>query len=233
MGSKYLDDFEYEPEQVVEPSKRITPVQDLFLQAYLLMNSPSKAAERAGLSESWAHELLTKPHIKARLDELKDLRLVDLKMTAIRTAQLISYIAHHDITELFTQDKWGSLHLKNLEQLPRHLTYPIKKVTVHSKLTSNGDEPEVIEQTVTVETIDKLAALKIGLKHHADLYAMGVQSGELGPPEPEGGRRANYGESVPQPPEVGEKAVEIMRRTGTLPYLSQGGEPDDDPDDEA
>jgi phage terminase small subunit len=78
----------------------MTPKQTRFVEEYLVDLNATQAAIRAGYSVNTAKEIgyenLTKPHIRAKVDE----RLLDLSMSAAEVTKRIADIARGDVADV-------------------------------------------------------------------------------------------------------------------------------------
>jgi phage terminase small subunit len=92
-------------------SKRLTPKEEQFCQAYLIDFNGAKAARSVGYSskagKEIAYELLTKPHIQGRISQLRLEMGKGFNITRERIAQELALIAFGDTKVVF--DENGSL----------------------------------------------------------------------------------------------------------------------------
>lgn len=91
--------------------KKLTQKEEAFCQAYLIDFNGAKAARLAGYSENTAKEIasenLTKPHIQARISQLRLEMGKGFNITRERIAQELALIAFGDTKILF--DETGQL----------------------------------------------------------------------------------------------------------------------------
>lgn len=88
--------------------KKLTEKEEAFCQSYLIDFNGARAARDAGYSENSAKEIaaenLTKPHIQARIQQLRNEMGDKFNITRERIAQEYARIAFFDIRKIHTVD---------------------------------------------------------------------------------------------------------------------------------
>ena len=97
--------------------------------------------------------LLAKPKIKDALMKRRSETMAKINLTPDRTIQEIACLAHSNIVDFFEDDG----RLKNVKQLPRHITAAIKEVEVSMSLDGMG-KPAVIQK---IKLYDKTKPLEM------------------------------------------------------------------------
>ena len=100
-----------------------------------------------------ASQVLARPRVKEELKRLRSETMAKINLTPDRTIQEIACLAHSNIVDFFEQD--GTL--KNVRELPRHITAAIKEVEVSMSLDSMG-KPAVIQK---IKLYDKTKPLEM------------------------------------------------------------------------
>ena len=116
-----------------------------------------QAALDAGYSKhsisAIASTVLSKPKIQDALIKRRTENMALINLSPDRTIQEIACLAHSNIVDFFEDDG----RLKNVKQLPRHITAAIKEVEVSMSLDSMG-KPAVIQK---IKLYDKTKPLEM------------------------------------------------------------------------
>lgn len=129
-----------------------TPMQQLFIEQYMLHRSARRAAVEAGYSDTdnagW--RLLQNQKIVDEINRRKEAQRRRNELLEDEVLQELAKIAFVDITDVV--DFSGSrLNVKDLSEIPEHVRPAIKKVVCTP--SQHGDK-------VTIELHDKIAALE-------------------------------------------------------------------------
>lgn len=139
--------------------RALTAKEELFCQQYLIDFNGARAARQAGYSEGSAKEIacenLTKPHIKARITELRAGMAKSFNITAERIAQEYARIAFGDIRKIFKED--GSLLLPF--EWDDDTAAAIAGIDTDELFEGVGRDREQVGLTKKVKLSDKRAAL--------------------------------------------------------------------------
>lgn len=137
----------------------LTEKQEGFCQAYLIDFNATKAAKAAGYSENTAYsigwELLRKPEIQARIEELRKETGDKFNITRERIAQELARIAFGDTRNLFKED--GSL--KAPHEWDDDTAAIIASVETEELFEGVGREREMIGYTKKIKQWEKTKAL--------------------------------------------------------------------------
>lgn len=129
-----------------------TPMQQLFIEQYMLHRSARRAAVEAGYSDTdnagW--RLLQNQKIVDEINRRKEAQRRRNELLEDEVLQELAKIAFVDITDV-VDFNGSSLNVKDLSEIPEHARAAIKKVTQTSG--KYGDN-------ITVELHDKNAALE-------------------------------------------------------------------------
>lgn len=110
------------------PATKMTPRQQKFVAAYMVTFNQTRAAQRAGASESGAgragHELMRVPLVKAEIQRRLDDRTRRSGLSVERTLEEIRRLMTSDITDYFDDEG----HLLNLKELPEEMRACIASV---------------------------------------------------------------------------------------------------------
>jgi phage terminase small subunit len=139
--------------------KPLTEKEELFCQSYLIDFNGARAAREAGYSSDSAKEIacenLTKPHIRARIQELRTEMGKSFNITRERIAQEYSRMAFGDIRKIFKAD--GSLLLPH--EWDDDTAAIIAGLDTDELFEGAGQDREQIGYTKKVKLNDKRAAL--------------------------------------------------------------------------
>jgi phage terminase small subunit len=128
----------------------MTPKQLLFVGHYLDCLNATEAARRAGYSDATArqagYENLTKPDIKAAIQEELRTRLAALGVHAQRVMQEYAAIAFSDAGDVLDFDG-PELKLRPPPEIPSAARRAIQSVKVKRYVESNGDAARTVELT--------------------------------------------------------------------------------------
>ena len=150
--------------------------QERFCQEYLKDPNGAQAAIRAGYATKSARqiasELLTFPHIKARIAELMAKAESKAIMSAAEVLSELSLLGRTDMAQFVTVQKNGAIQVRPFDTLPVAASRCIRKIKQKTVRKVNFEDPEgapLEECTTEFELWDKVAALdKLG-RHH-DLF---------------------------------------------------------------
>lgn len=137
----------------------LTDKQEAFCNEYLVDLNATQAAKRAKYSEDSAgsigHELLKKPEIQQRINQLREEMGKGFNITRERVAQEYARIAFSDIGSLMN-DEGG---MKIIANLPADTRAAIASVEVLEEFDLLGPEKEKVGETKKVKLWDKVKAL--------------------------------------------------------------------------
>lgn len=139
----------------------LTGKQEAFCNEYLVDLNGTKAAIRAGYAVDSAAEMasenLRKPHIQARITELRQSVGKAFNITRERIAQELAKIAFSNVAEAFEED--GSL--KSPENWPDGLAGVIAGVESDELFEGAGKDRERVGFTKKIKLWDKTKAIEI------------------------------------------------------------------------
>jgi phage terminase small subunit len=165
-------------DETATESAELTPKQEMFCREYIKDLNGTQAAIRAGYSEhtagSQAHDLLKKPEISARVQQLLDARSKRLEITADRVLNELAKIAFADMR--------------------RYARWNASGVEFHDSESLSDDECAAIQEitettnqhggSLKVKLHDKKGALELLSKHLKLLTEKHEHSGPDGGPIP-------------------------------------------------
>lgn len=137
--------------------KKLTAKEEAFCQTYLIDFNGARAARDSGYSPDSAKEIaaenLTKPHIRARIEEIRKEMGKQFNITRERIAQEYARIAFFDIRKIYDGEE-----LKPMDQISDDEACAIGGVK--RSVTTFGDGDNTGEKVaVEVKVWDKRAAL--------------------------------------------------------------------------
>ena len=140
--------------------EELTTKQRRFCEEYVIDWNATQAAIRAGYSENTAKEIgyenLTKPHIKAYVEEIqKDLSKL-AGVSALRNALELKKVAYSNMGDF----REGWMDLKDFEELPEELKACLQEISTQEK-TSRIGEAEVTTTFIKFKLHDKLKAIEM------------------------------------------------------------------------
>lgn len=145
---------------ITDPRNRpLTYRQQRFVEELLLdpARNGSAAAKRAGFSpkasKEIAYDLLSKPHIQAKIEEDQEVAAKKLGITRERVLLELAQIGFANLKHLISQDEEGNTNV-NLSYLPENLTSPISEL----RITTTGAKGSKV-QNATIKLADKRQAL--------------------------------------------------------------------------
>lgn len=142
--------------------KKLTPKKENFCQEYLLDFNASRAARAAGYSVATAYsigsELLRKPEIQDRINELRTADLAKFNVTKESLMNQLMSIARTDIREIFDPENG---QLKPVAEWPDHVAAAVSSVETDELFTGFGKDREQIGWTRKVKTSDKTKAIEV------------------------------------------------------------------------
>jgi phage terminase small subunit len=198
------------------PYDLLTPMQQDFVNYYLISLNATEAAEKAGFSAKTARQkgsqLLSKVNIQAAIEEERKKKAAQLAIEQDNVLLEVASILHARLDDVV---EWSaeSITFKELEDIPMHARKAIKKITVKT-VTRTNDSGETSETTRTVEMHDKVRAAEFMGKY------FGLTTGDKG----NGGDNAsgaNPGDSSAR----GRRILDAVRRmSGTLRKAGPEGE---------
>ena len=156
----------------IQPSKKkarldlLNPQQQLFVQ-YLLADekfNAAAAAKAAGYRSvtASASQLMNNKIIQNAIGKALSERLNAISLTANDVLKHLTTALFLDPLEFFTEDEYGTLTIKSLQDIPAHVRRCI--VRMKSK-TKTNPETEETETTFEIELMSKDKALELSLKH--------------------------------------------------------------------
>lgn len=155
---------------------KLEPKQLRFCEEYLVDLNATAAAIRAGYSKKTAtelgYQLLQKPHIKAKIDDLKLKRSGRTEITADIVLRELLLIAKADIAQFFKED--GSF--LPLHQIPEIARRAIAGIEVDELFEGFGKDRAQIGYTKKLKFWDKTRALEM-LGRHLKLFRDQVDYG--------------------------------------------------------
>jgi phage terminase small subunit len=133
--------------------------EERFCQAYLVDFNGAKAARTAGYSEKSAKEIafeiLTRPHIQSRIQQLRLEMSKGFNITRERIAQELALIAFGDTKTVFTKD--GSLkNPKSWRNEGRIVSAYEETITTFGKDTKTTKKVRLWEKTKALEQLARL-----------------------------------------------------------------------------
>lgn len=133
----------------------LTDKQSAFCAEYLKDLNGAKAAIRAGYSAHTARdiacELMEKPHVRARIQELMDERSQRTKISADRVLNELARVAFIDVRSFYQEEEDGRLRMKSFSELSDDDAACIAGL----KFTDNGPELKVHDKLAALEKIGK------------------------------------------------------------------------------
>jgi len=142
-----------------------------FCLEYLIDLNGAQAAIRAGYAEGsaavTASQFLTKPNISARVEWLKQEQFRRLQMTSDEILAELAIIGRSDIADYIEVDEdVGTIRVKGLKSVPRHLRRAIREVKEDRVLKETGSgEDMLIHDKLSIKLHPKVQALNILAKH--------------------------------------------------------------------
>jgi phage terminase small subunit len=161
---------------------KLRPKQERFCQEYVLDMNGTRAAIRAGYSESTANEqasrLLAKDNVSARVLELKEKQAKRLEISADTILRELLALATADVTDAL--DDAGNV--KPIKELPKELRRALSSIDVSEVYVGEGEEKHVAGLRSRYRFHDKNKALEL-LGKHLKLFADRIEhSGKDGGP---------------------------------------------------
>jgi len=133
----------------------LTPKQKRFVQEYAIDFNGAQAAIRAGYSEKSAREIasemLTKPNIKAAVDEATKNITKRAEIDQDRVLKEISHYAFLDPGEAF--DEQGGL--LNVKDMPEHVRRAVASIEVLEEFDGHGKDRKFIGYTKKIKFVPK------------------------------------------------------------------------------
>lgn len=156
--------------------KGLTEREEKFCQEHLIDLSYGKAALRAGFSPghayNYATELMRKPDVRQRIEELKMQRQKRTNITQDKVVEKLWAIADLDPKELY-DDQGSPLPLAQVKKTVRKAISGLKV----NKIMAEG---RVVGETIEVKFADRLKALEL-LGRHLGMFKDKVEhSGSVG-----------------------------------------------------
>ena len=145
---------------------KLTPKQIMFCQEYMVDLNATQAAIRAGYSEDTAKQIgsenLSKPALKAKIQEYMDLRSKRIEITADRVLSELSKIGFADIRKIVTGNA-----LIDISDLDDDIACAISSVELVTRPTGEKDEDgrPIIDRVHKIRLNDKKGALELMGKH--------------------------------------------------------------------
>lgn len=157
-----------------KPAKELTGKEERFCNEYLISFNGAKSARLAGYSEhsacEIAYENLRKPHIIARIEELKAEQLIQLGVTPFSILRSLACIANGDIRRMFTPGG----NLIDVADLEDDVAMAVQSIDVVEKRVDGS-----VEYTRKIKMYDRQRALEL-LGKHANLFIEKVEhSGQI------------------------------------------------------
>jgi len=148
----------------------LTDKQEMFCQEYLVQLNATKSAIQAGYSEQTAHSIghenLSKPEIKARIKQLQESRMEQLKQGHMTILNEIYNNATSNMGDYIDIEEGGGVIARPLDQLSRAQTAAIRKVKTKRVIreSANG-EFTIMDDTTEYELHSKDKALEMAGKY--------------------------------------------------------------------
>lgn len=137
---------------------RVKDKHQLFVEEYLRLGSPSKAAEAAGYAPSYGSELLRRPDVRRRVGERVEKRLREVQMDADEVLKRLADIARGGMVHFTHIDADGHVVMTAADaDAARANLHLVKKVSFSE--TQHG-------KRYSLEVADPLAALTTLAKYH-------------------------------------------------------------------
>ncbi len=139
--------------------KRLAPMQQRFVEEYLVDLNATQAAIRAGYSaktaESCGSRLLINVKVQAAIAVRRERLLKRTEWTQERVVRQLESIVESDIGNLFEALESGRLVIRSLNNIPAEARRAIASIKVRRIMGAEGQFVEVIE----CKLWDKLAAI--------------------------------------------------------------------------
>lgn len=141
--------------------------QELFCQEYVKDWNATQAALRSGYSEHTAKDIgaenLSKPSIRARIDELKAELIRDCKIDSRYVLERLRDIDQMDVADIFTDD----MILKPLSQWPKVWRQSLTALEVAELWEGRGDDKRMMGVLKKIKWVDKVKNLELLGRHKA------------------------------------------------------------------
>lgn len=211
--TSHLTDGEHEYASTTtddEPLRRFA--WEVFCRTYMANGLDlEKAAEAAGITKEHGRRLLGHVQVRRRLNVLLDAQIATSELDAAATLGATAAIAFADLRDVVEiDDVNGAMRIKNLKQLEKRQTYPIRKIK----------QTESLDGTVRteIELESRVPALRLLNQHGRDLAAIARMRGDL--PEEEPPAVEEKMDSLPLL-EHDEEVAKIMWQTGIPQILDE------------
>jgi len=154
----------------VATKTKLKAKQERFCQEYIIDGNGKQAAIRAGYATksatSIASELLTFPHVAARIAALQAKVENRRIMTAVETLEEISLVARTDMQDFVTVNEDGDVQIKAFADMKKGTTRCIQSVEVKKVRYRGPDGEPVDEVTTKLKLWSKDNALDAMGRHH-------------------------------------------------------------------
>lgn len=139
----------------------LSPKRWRFVQEYLRDLNGTQACIRAGYSskraDQQAYELLTVPEVSRAVEAEKDRIAAELECTRGDIMLELQAIAFAKMSDFGVWLADGSLLIKEMDDIPRHLQGAIQKVENHKSYDKDGN---LLKEQIKLWFHDKMSALK-------------------------------------------------------------------------
>lgn len=151
------------------PKRKLTPKQDLALREYLKDLSWKGASDRSGLSYDYVRQLVTKPHIKAILNERIQQRADRVQVTADMILEEYWKVWTAKTSDIVREREDGEWEWKPLSEWPEiweRMTTPSELRRLKKRSRDGKDDSwDDIGQSIKVNIMAKAEALHRAGEH--------------------------------------------------------------------
>lgn len=151
-----------------KPDKKLTPKQDMFCLEYLIDLNATQAAIRAGYSKKTAYSIgqenLNKPEISARIQELKQIRVLRAEKSADDVIKELECVGFSRLGDVMSWNESGMAFTKNSDTLDDDAMAAIESVKVTEIVSKTEDGNDMLRTEIKLHA--KMPALKELAKHH-------------------------------------------------------------------
>jgi phage terminase small subunit len=154
-GAELLSQGKSVAEVMETLEKELSPQHERFCREYIIDENGTRAYMRAYPKSSYdsarnsASELLAKPCIKARIEELRDERNRRLEISSDKVLRKLAALIHFDPRDLY--DETGAL--KPIHELDYDVALAIQSIEVDEIMSGRGEDRTSIGQTKKVKFV--------------------------------------------------------------------------------
>ena len=152
-----------------KPYQLLTPQQDLFCHEYLKDRNGMQSAIRAGYSSHTAKEqgydLLTRPHVRYRVNQLIEEQFNRLKLDADRVIKGLLKISEADLRDAFDDNG----NLLSIKDMPEPLIKALADIETDELYDGRGSDRKQIGVSRKIRLCDRNKALQ-DLGRHLKMF---------------------------------------------------------------